>query len=190
MGTREQNKANRAYYTSRGICGKCGKRPVEPGRLKCFECLDADVNAHKRMMERKSPEERRRIMDQKNAERRNRTAYRQEHGLCTQCGKPVVPGKRLCIDHLAKKRRTKDKRWNNEIPRSERPSYGICWLCGKRPILPEKTLCEQCFRSMSDRAKERAKHLTQAQLEARKKWNESFYRKMNPNWRNYEKKES
>lgn len=158
--------------------------------MKCFECLCADVDAHKRWMDRKSTEERRLIMDQRNAAHREKTRYRQEHGLCTQCGKPVVPGKRLCIDHLVKKRRTRDPRWNNEIPRSERPSYGICWLCGKRPILPEKTLCKQCFQSMSDRAKQQARNPTPAQLKAREKYKESFYRKMNPNWRNYEKKES
>lgn len=28
MGSREQNAANRQYYVSRGICGKCGKKYI------------------------------------------------------------------------------------------------------------------------------------------------------------------
>ncbi len=167
---RERCRENRAYYTSRGICGKCGKRPVEPGRLKCFECLQKDVEAHKRMMSRKTEEERKNIAEKKKESKRRLTAFRQKNGLCTQCGRPTVQGKRLCIDHLVKKRREKDKRYNNDIPREMRPSLGLCWRCGKAPIVEGKSLCADCLSSISEWAKNQSKNPSPAQQLAREEF--------------------
>lgn len=167
---RTQARKNRAYYTSRGICGKCGKRPVEPGHLKCFECLQKNAEAQKRMMSQKTKEERKSIAERKAESRRRLTAFRQENGLCTQCGKPAVQGKRLCIDHLVKKRREKDSRYNNDIPREMRPSLGLCWRCGKAPVLDGRSLCADCFSSISERSKKQMENPSPAQLSAREKF--------------------
>lgn len=127
-------------------------------------------------MSRKTEAELAEIKKKKNEAKRKLTAFRQLNGLCTQCGAPVVHGKRLCLECLVKKRRMKDKRWNNEIPREMRPSLGICWRCGKKPTADGKTICLDCFSSLSAHAKEMMSHPSQAQIEAREKFVNDTYR--------------
>ncbi|WP_148206724.1 hypothetical protein [Desulfitobacterium hafniense] len=121
------------------------------------------------MMACKSAAEKAVIAEQRKASKRRLTQYRQANGLCTQCGKPVLPGKRLCIDHHVKVRRKKDPRWNNDIPRSMRPGFGVCYICGADAV-SGKSLCKDCFTALSTSAKERMQNPTPEQRAAQKEY--------------------
>lgn len=56
----------------------------------------------------------------------------------------AVPGTTKCAKCLAKIR-TKRQAKRCEIARSERRSYGICYICGKNPVLPRKGACAECY---------------------------------------------
>ena len=64
-----------------GICTRCGKRNVLPGRKKCGICLSKDSEIHKAHR-----------MD-----RFNIREYRKENHLCYFCGNPIdVPNSKSC----------------------------------------------------------------------------------------------
>lgn len=68
-----------------GLCVTCGKRPAEPGRIRCEAC-----------------------QKRANAKARERRIQRGEYkgyaelGLCRICGKQVVDGYSYCPEHLKK----------------------------------------------------------------------------------------
>ena len=66
-------------------------------------------------------------------------ADRKEQGLCTRCGKRKATNGTVCLDCYAKRRRKK-----YGIERSERPTYGECYICG-RDVLKGKRVCESCY---------------------------------------------
>ena len=90
MPTRDQSavmKAMRARRLARGLCPYCGRRPPEPGRARCADCLASNSAA--------ASEFRRR---------------RRERGLCPACPagstREALPGCSFCFWHLVYFRRT------------------------------------------------------------------------------------
>lgn len=66
-------------------------------------------------------------------------------GICVKCGKhKALENKTLCLNCYLKKRKIKDPRWNNEVERSERPQYGLCYVCAK-PLTGHHSLCDECL---------------------------------------------
>ena len=68
----------RAKRREKNICHRCGKKPAEKGFALCHECLIARRRKRRLPLERSS---------------------RADCGLCYICGKPVVEGKRSCLEH-------------------------------------------------------------------------------------------
>ena len=53
-------------------------------------------------------------------------------------------GKTKCSICLAKIR-NKRERNKSDLLRSERKAYGICYICGKNPLLKDKGVCQKCY---------------------------------------------
>jgi 5-methylcytosine-specific restriction endonuclease McrA len=68
---------------------------------------------------------------------KQRKQARKDAGLCTHCGKPVVPGKTVCEYHLIYA--SKQSRQLQD----ERRAKGLCPYCGKESI-PGSKQCEDC----------------------------------------------
>lgn len=78
------SKCNKNRYYKRkaaGLCVSCGKRAPVTDRVMCVECMQ-------------------RYKRKKTGGNRQ---YWVEHGLCFCCGKPVVPGKKMCKEHYEKR---------------------------------------------------------------------------------------
>lgn len=84
-----------AFYKGAGICVHCGRMWAEPGHVSCKACEDK-----KRAVRRMNDPDGERHRE----DTRNRRAYRREHGLCIDCGKPVWEGKQRCAKCLAARR--------------------------------------------------------------------------------------
>jgi len=75
-----KSKQLRQRLREKGICYMCGKRPVEKGHTRCYECLIRE-----------------RIRERKNKKGRIPRHARPDYGLCFFCGTPVMRGKRVCV---------------------------------------------------------------------------------------------
>lgn len=124
-------------YLDIGICPRCRKRPVEPNKRACYECLALDRDRYKRKRQNGS-------YDQKaDTERKRRQAEeRRKKGLCYRCGK--YPAEGLCGRCKAKAARYREK-YSQDIKRSERPSYGRCYICGKQELYEGHKVCKKCY---------------------------------------------
>ena len=79
-----KNRAKRIYHErkAKGICTRCGKRKAERDKTRCGICLSKDAEAHRKKRDSKN--------------------HWSEAGLCCRCGKPSMPGRKLCEDHYKK----------------------------------------------------------------------------------------
>ena len=130
-------KAEYHFYKGLGICVRCHKLKAEPNRVCCYECIDRD----------KIRDREKYIKHADKINKRDKERYKalKEQGICTYCKhEKAVPGKtkcQKCLNKLQRKRILKQ----NGIPRSERPSYEMCYLCGKAELFEDKKVCAACY---------------------------------------------
>ena len=67
-----------------------------------------------------------------------------ENGLCPRCGKHQSQNGGLCQRCRAYLKNYRDKN-RCDLSRSERPDYGICYICGKNPTMKGKKVCDKCY---------------------------------------------
>lgn len=142
---RISSQERREFYKSLGICPRCGKNKLFGDERSCPECLAENAIIKKRSREKLKKTD----MDYF---REYQERLKQE-GLCrTGCGRKRVSGKTYCksclIKHNEKTKEYKRRNGKNEIPRSERPSYGLCYTCGK-PLDRRGRICNKCADRMT-----------------------------------------
>lgn len=126
------------FYKSQGICVQCKQEKAAPNRVRCEVCLVQNL----------STQENRR---KKGAYKYSNTGYskklrekRKSEGLCIWCGKPLCSkSKCYCIDCRIKNQKNNNAR-KNGIERSERESYGLCYICGET-AMEGKNTCKDCY---------------------------------------------
>lgn len=89
--------------------------------------------------------------------------YRAEHGLCTNCGKPVDREGKLCTACLEKKKEESKQR------REFYKSKGICPECGKYEIFPHESMCPECNAKRITREEKRSDYSKEYQKKLRDK---------------------
>lgn len=130
-------KADYDFYKSIRICVRCHKRAAEPNKVMCLECADNEKIHDRAKRQRNISYMKKNDLD--------KYYLLKQQGICTYCKhEKAVSGKTKCAKCLAKIR-TKRQSKRNDIDRSERCSYGICYICGKNPILPGKGVCKECY---------------------------------------------
>ena len=107
---RDRFQRRTAERIARGLCPRCGKRPLAPGRSVCEPCGEK-LNSASRARDaklravgkpRRDPE-RARTYERKRDCRVS--AERAARGLCTRCGKaPAAEGRSACKPCLEKRR--------------------------------------------------------------------------------------
>jgi len=159
------------YLKKIHICVNCGNMETEPNSIYCFECREKIYNRNSRYYEQNKEKLKRQRKDYF----KNLYYQRKELGICTKCGKRNVCSKSstLCIDCYVKKKRQKDKRWNNEIPRDERKYYNLCYVCGKAEIY-KSNLCIKHYELVRNRMIELNKKPTLKMLIAREEYTKKY----------------
>lgn len=139
-----QKKENMRYYMSRNICPHCRKAPIFDGEKSCPECKAKFANNSAEYREAN------REYSNKLAAKSHRNTYwnRREAGICVTCGKrKALSGISMCAICRQKKADANRRvmiRKGNEIPRSERVAYGLCYFCGEK-LDREGHSCTRCF---------------------------------------------
>lgn len=138
-----KNKEEYHFYKGLGICVQCNKEKAKEGQSRCQKCLDRAAELRRKKRSEMS-EEQREIEKQK--KRENMKKLREEkkkNRICIWCKKPVSKySDNFCIGcRVAASRRNRAK----GIVRSERVSFGICYICGKEPIIEGKSVCSRCY---------------------------------------------
>lgn len=117
------NRANRRYYLSRGLCPRCGgKNRVQDGRCLCVEC-----------------------QQKHDEEQRNRRDLWRESGRCTRCGAERDSEKKMCAkcrEYMADIRHQNAK--NAKKRRDKLREAGMCTRCGKTWAESGRTTCKKC----------------------------------------------
>lgn len=147
----QNNKERKEKLKLLGLCITCGHEQAEPNKVKCFECSERDRVASENR--RKDKEVRKQIAKaDKDRYERNKA-----NGICTHCGKKQKEKGLVCISCYNKKRanqRRFDDRHgiSREISRSERVSYGLCYVCGGNAI-PGRSVCETHYKQREESIK-------------------------------------
>lgn len=131
-------RENKQYLKRIGLCVRCGKHKAEPNRVLCYECIGEEQDSY--YAGRRTAEQRERDRDRKRA----LVAERRVSSLCPRCGKKESRSGSICDKCKAYLRQYRDKT-RHDITRSERPHYGICYICGKHPVVKDKGVCDECY---------------------------------------------
>ena len=132
------------FYKDLGICVRCHKNPAEPHKAMCMECAFAESERVKRKRAENPENKRKQDLDKYYELKRK--------GICTYCRKEKsVAGKTKCERCLAKIRNKRNARKKN-ISRSERISYGLCYICGDK-VIEGKGVCQNCYETRLDSIK-------------------------------------
>ena len=136
---------NYKYYKEHGICPQCGVREHAPGRVRCEICLAQNAESKRRQYEQETQEQIASRLSNMNTYHKKMRVNRKDSGKCIWCGKPLSAySSCFCPDCRVKNQR-KNERRKSGIPRSERPLYGICYRCGKNPVISGRKLCQTCY---------------------------------------------
>lgn len=140
------------WLTKMGLCHKCRREKMAPGKKFCFDCLDKirEENAIRYDSEAaKSYQARRReIYNEKKAS-----------GICARCSKRATHGL-YCYEHsIEAKRRSKCRAERRKIERNDRglvpelrAKEGLCLWCGK-PAEPGISACAEHRKIFSEAGK-------------------------------------
>lgn len=174
---KDYSRQKEDYYFAKehGICVNCKTETAEPGKTLCLECGEKSRERNRKTAAQRT-EEQKKVLYEKNAER-NRRIYSQRKAasICTKCGKhKAAYGRTLCINCLTRKRRQKDRRWNNDIPRSERAEYGLCYVCGNPVCRKSEKLCQKHYNLYSRQMKHLNANPTENMIKAREEYAERF----------------
>ena len=147
----QHNKERKEKLKLLGLCITCGHEQAEPNRVKCWECAERDrISSEKR---RKDKEVRKQIAKAD----KSRYEKNKEGGICTHCGKKPKEKGLVCISCYNKKR-ANQRRYDDRhgitrgISRSERVSYGLCYMCGRKAI-DGRSVCEEHYKQREDSIK-------------------------------------
>ena len=130
--------SDRGYWKHLGRCTECHRVDAFTmnGRSLCGVCAD-------KARLKKANEY---AFDKQKILSRNRDAYqrRKANGLCVKCGKPIEEGnyRVRCLKCTAK------LSYSEKIKASEkaaRGDNGICYMCNRNPVLPDKRCCAECY---------------------------------------------
>lgn len=101
--TKTRNKEMREWYKSSGICVNCKENEAIKGKTICVNCSTRDtLNYSKQRYNQKIYNIKRRV-------HRKKCYIWREQGLCYQCGKPTLPGKKQCEKHYLISKAQADK---------------------------------------------------------------------------------
>lgn len=129
---REEQRLRREQAAELHICPRCRKNKLYAGEKRCPECIEKARKYSVGYRERKNELQ--------------RTVYRarpkENDGKCIYCHKrPPEPGHKSCVYCRARRRRY----WQKDgIDRSERVSYGLCYICGE-PVMDGRKLCQKHY---------------------------------------------
>lgn len=121
-----------------GRCDGCGIRPRVGKSSLCLECKVA----------RKK---------QNTAHHNTARKYRDQHGLCRNCGTALTSSKKTCEDCLSLRSR------DGKVRREQRRKDGLCAICGLAPS-PNGRNCDTCRKNMRERAAKRSKEFNERGL--------------------------
>lgn len=136
---------NYKYYKDHGICPQCGVREHAPGRVRCEICLAQNAESKHRQYEQETQEQRASRLSSVNTYRKKMRSNRKNSGKCIWCGKPLSAYSTCFCPDCRIKNQKNNERNKSDIPRSERPLYGICYRCGKNPVISGRKLCQTCY---------------------------------------------
>lgn len=173
------SKDDYRFYSERGICVACRRRDAMYGSRRCDECAEKESERSRKRNEelKNSPDYTAYLADL--AKRRRETRQRRrDAGICATCGKrPAARGHRACLECSLKRRRIRDRRYNNEIPRSMRPGLGLCYVCGAT-VLQGKTTCATCHERLRQNGLRVQANPTEKMIAARERYKEMHNRMM------------
>lgn len=138
-------RETREFYRNNGFCPECGKEKLFGKEKVCILC-----SAKKFEYDQKYKVEKYGSIKEGNRKRyQRRNQYCKENNLCRSCGKRKnAEGHTYCTTCLIKKRERgkeyRNKHENDGIPRSERPYYGLCYMCGEKLDNQESSFCTKC----------------------------------------------
>ena len=126
------------WYKNNCICVRCRHARAEPNRVMCWKCIENEKEYNR--IKRESNKEKYKNKDNEKYKRLK------EQGICTYCKRKKAEfGKTKCKKCLAIIRNRRNSK-KNDIERSERISYGLCYICGKNKLMENKGVCEICYK--------------------------------------------
>lgn len=146
------------WLTEMGLCHKCRKEHVVPGKKFCFDCLDKIREDNAKRYDREKAKE---------YQKRRREIYREKkkNGICIRCSKPATHGMYCYECSIKIRRRSKERSRIRKLERHERglipdkrKENGLCKWCGKQAI-EGLQCCEEHQKIFSEAGKKRTRQM-------------------------------
>ena len=166
--SKKRSQDDYLFFKEHKICVSCHKEKAMINALRCPECADKLAIRDKKRYEKliTGTEYRPKI----SAYRKQLRQRRRDAGICHVCGiRPILKGYARCSECLIANRRKKDKRYNNDILRSERPSYEMCYICGK-PVKDNYKVCQKHYTNMVKAAEKSKENPSPGMIEHKEHW--------------------
>ena len=161
----KEDRETYVFYREHGICARCRKEKAMIGRVYCQKCAEEGADRKAERYAAMKENEKAEYTARNVLSFRKRRQARREAGICLDCGKRRVrEGCVRCTECLIARRRKNRK---SGIPRSARPEYGMCYICGE-PVKTGFKVCQKHYDHMVKMAT--ANIDSPAQQEARMYW--------------------
>lgn len=135
------------YYKSHGICVTCGQEKAKQGRVRCWRCLLNMKDHAAGYREKRSIEEKKRILFERREKASVARAERKEHGLCPNCGRERHnKAYALCEKCRASAKRSAERKRRSDgvVSSGLRGDGYFCAVCLKPVESEGSKLCNRC----------------------------------------------
>ena len=146
------------WLTEMGLCHKCRKEHVVPGKKFCYDCLDKIREDNAKRYDREKAKE---------YQKRRREIYREKkkNGICIRCSKPAPHGMYCYECSIKTRRRNKERSRIRKLEQHERAlipdkrkENGLCRWCGKQAI-EGLQCCEEHQKIFSEAGEKRTRQM-------------------------------
>lgn len=135
------------------ICVYCGRVKTYNDEVYCPECREKNLAKKERELQNETEDQKKVRLKRYN----DRYQRLKEQGLCVTCGKPNDTNGIRCSK--CKSKQAYNKKINKKPSNREMwPSWGLCYNCGKEPIVKGKKLCAKCLQNALDNLEKAHEH--------------------------------
>lgn len=151
---KKYRKENYDFFKEHGICTRCNKEFVEPGKTMCPSCIEKH-NKYSKNRYNENIEVNKRMRESN----KKRYYMLKESGICTDCGKNKIYKSKSsvrCYECYIKHRRKKIE--YNQKHYKHWKEQGLCFKCGGECV-DGRTVCADCLKKLQDSAANARKHI-------------------------------
>jgi len=150
LKNKEEYKELYYWFKEKKICVRCKSQKARPNKILCFDCADKQSKIDKNRYSKYTPIQKEEFKKKVQYNFFKRYHKRRDNRQCVKCGKNLTVKYKnniWCTECRIKEINKVHKKCypNGYLSKHEWGSFGLCSICGKRPFINGKKLCQACY---------------------------------------------